>query len=222
MRIRSDIGLIIVIDEIMARRRPENRGRHQHQQYRNQPHRKTRECPDRGSYPCWCRSGFRRWSAHRIPLSYCSTARGRDPWNTFLWPDWHYVDNLGHAAIGNIGLPVPRLMTSSPQPHPMISTIFAQVNLSHQQTIRPVLETGPCAAPESCPFRTAEESARPRAAWKPREREEEQGTSDRGWMSRRLWMGEESGVTRAVRTVNGNKDARLGRIKSQLLKSAPE
>jgi REP element-mobilizing transposase RayT len=47
-------------------------------------------------------------------------------------------------------------------------------------------------------------------------------TVGRGWMSRRLWMGEESGVTRAVRRVNGNKDARLGRIKSQLLKSAPE
>jgi hypothetical protein len=40
----------------------------------------------------------------------------------------------------------------------------------------------------------------------------------RRWISERLRMGEESGVTRAVRTVKGNQDGRLAAIKRRLLK----
>ena len=47
-------------------------------------------------------------------------------------------------------------------------------------------------------------------------------TVGRRWMSQRLWMGEESGVTRAVRWVKANPDAELKRLKAQLLKGATE
>jgi REP element-mobilizing transposase RayT len=44
----------------------------------------------------------------------------------------------------------------------------------------------------------------------------------RRWLSQRLWMGEESGVTRAVRNVKGTADVELKRAKQQLLKGLPE
>ena len=47
-------------------------------------------------------------------------------------------------------------------------------------------------------------------------------TVGRRWMSQRLWMGEESGVTRAVRWVKVNLDADLKRLKEQLLKGVTE
>lgn len=46
-------------------------------------------------------------------------------------------------------------------------------------------------------------------------------TVRRRWMSEHLWMGEESGVTRAVRMVKGNEDATLKRLRRQLLKCLP-
>jgi hypothetical protein len=47
-------------------------------------------------------------------------------------------------------------------------------------------------------------------------------TVGRRWMSQRLWMGEESGVTRAIRCVKANHDAELKRLKTQLLKGVTE
>ena len=41
-------------------------------------------------------------------------------------------------------------------------------------------------------------------------------------LDRTLWLGEESGVTRAVRWVKANPDAELKRLKAQLLKGATE
>ena len=40
----------------------------------------------------------------------------------------------------------------------------------------------------------------------------------RRWVSQQLWMGEESGVTRAVRVVKGNKDAKVKKVKQALLR----
>jgi putative transposase len=47
-------------------------------------------------------------------------------------------------------------------------------------------------------------------------------TVGRRWMSQRLWMGEESGVTRAVRSAKANHDVELKRLKEQLLKGVTE
>ena len=55
-------------------------------------------------------------------------------------------------------------------------------------------------------------------AWRLRQRT----TVGRRWMSQRLWMGEESGVTRAVRSVKADHDAELKRLKAQLLKGVTE
>jgi len=47
-------------------------------------------------------------------------------------------------------------------------------------------------------------------------------TVGRRWMSQRLWMGEESGVTRAVRLVKANPDDEVKRLKEQLRKGVTE
>jgi putative transposase len=47
-------------------------------------------------------------------------------------------------------------------------------------------------------------------------------TVGRRWLSQHLWMGEESGVTRAVRMVKGNEEARMERLRKQLLKCLPD
>ncbi|MGA3282937.1 MAG: transposase [Verrucomicrobiota bacterium] len=43
-------------------------------------------------------------------------------------------------------------------------------------------------------------------------------TAGRRWISERLWMGEESGVSKAIRQVKENRDAELNRLKKRLLK----
>jgi hypothetical protein len=47
-------------------------------------------------------------------------------------------------------------------------------------------------------------------------------TVGRRWLSQRLGMGEESGVTRAVRKVKLNQDGQLKQMKEQLLKGVGE
>ena len=47
-------------------------------------------------------------------------------------------------------------------------------------------------------------------------------TVGRRWLSQRLGMGEESGVTRAVRRVKGDQDVQVKQIKEQLLKGVGE
>ena len=44
----------------------------------------------------------------------------------------------------------------------------------------------------------------------------------RRWLSQRLWIGQEFGVTRAVRWVKANHDVELKRLKAQLLKGVTE
>ena len=44
----------------------------------------------------------------------------------------------------------------------------------------------------------------------------------RRWLSQRLWIGQEFGVTRAARRVKSDQDAELKRLKPQLLKGATE
>jgi hypothetical protein len=43
-------------------------------------------------------------------------------------------------------------------------------------------------------------------------------TAGRRWVSKRLWMGEESGVSKAIRLVKESRDGKLNRFKQRLLK----
>jgi REP element-mobilizing transposase RayT len=43
-------------------------------------------------------------------------------------------------------------------------------------------------------------------------------TAGRRWVSKRLWMGEESGVSKAIRLVKESRDGQLNRLKQRLLK----
>ena len=42
-------------------------------------------------------------------------------------------------------------------------------------------------------------------------------TAGRRWVSQRLWMGEESGVSKAIRLVKESRDGQLNRLKQRLL-----
>ena len=48
----------------------------------------------------------------------------------------------------------------------------------------------------------------------------QQTTVGRQWLSERLWMGDESGVSKAIRLVKEGRDAGLERARKKLLKSA--
>ena len=46
-------------------------------------------------------------------------------------------------------------------------------------------------------------------------------TAGRRWVSKRLWMGEESGVSKAIRRVKESRAGKLNRLKQRLLKGMP-
>jgi hypothetical protein len=67
VRVIQHIHIVIVVDEVMARRRPVKGQGHQHQQDSHQPHRKTRPSRHGGGGPRRCGFGFGHGSAHRTP-----------------------------------------------------------------------------------------------------------------------------------------------------------
>ena len=70
VNVRDDVEIIIVVEKVMAQRRPVKDGRHQPQQCRHQPHRKSRPAPDRGSGLRRGGFGFCLWPAHRTAPKY--------------------------------------------------------------------------------------------------------------------------------------------------------
>ena len=107
VNIRGDDKIVIVVDEVMARRWPVKGNRHQHQQYGQEPHRNTRPNRLRGRCSRRCGLGFDRWFTHGTPKKLLLTLKR--PGNfacpfvagtTARWQGWSQASRLGRAVGG--------------------------------------------------------------------------------------------------------------------------